>query len=151
MDDRPVLDQVNLVVDDMEASVRFYRGLGLDVPDTRPEEHGIAHAAIPVGGAIQLDLDNLTLAHVYNADWRRPEGPSARVVLGFRVASREAVDERYAALTTMGARGVQPPYDAFWGSRYAIVADPDGNHVGLASPRDHSRSRWPDGGESPAP
>ena len=28
-------------------------------------------------------------------------------------------------LTGVGYRGHQPPYDAFWGSRYAIVEDRD--------------------------
>jgi uncharacterized glyoxalase superfamily protein PhnB len=57
-----------------------------------------------------------------------------RVVLGFRVASREAVDEVYAELTGAGYAGLQPPLDAFWGARYAIVEDPDGVAVGLMSP-----------------
>jgi predicted enzyme related to lactoylglutathione lyase len=34
---------------------------------------------------------------------------------------------------------VSPPWDAFWGSRYAIVADPDGNHVGIMSPSEPKR------------
>jgi hypothetical protein len=38
---------------------------------------------------------------------------------------------------------VQVPYDAFWGARYAIVADPDGNEVGLMSPRDDDRRSFP--------
>ncbi|MDA1073969.1 MAG: hypothetical protein O3A63_04305 [Proteobacteria bacterium] len=25
----------------------------------------------------------------------------------------------------------KPPYDTFWGSRYAIINDPDGNNVGV--------------------
>jgi uncharacterized glyoxalase superfamily protein PhnB len=29
---------------------------------------------------------------------------------------------------------LQPPWDAFWGARYAIVEDPDGIAVGLMSP-----------------
>jgi hypothetical protein len=41
-------------------------------------------------------------------------------------------------------------FDAFWGARYAIVADPDGNDVGLMSPIDESRRTWPPE-ESPAP
>jgi uncharacterized glyoxalase superfamily protein PhnB len=58
--------------------------------------------------------------------------------MGFAVPSRVAVDELYAELTAHGASGRQKPYDAFWGSRYAIVADPDGNEVGLMSQRDDS-------------
>jgi len=39
-----------------------------------------------------------------------------------------------------------PPYDAFWGSRFAVVTDPDGNAVGLMSPRDDAFR-----GPSPSP
>jgi uncharacterized glyoxalase superfamily protein PhnB len=89
---------------------------------------------------IASDVDSETLARVYNALWRRPEGGN-RGLIGFSVASRAAVDEKYTELTAVGYRGVQPPYDAFWGARYAIVADPDGNDVGLMSPIDeHMRS-----------
>jgi uncharacterized glyoxalase superfamily protein PhnB len=65
------------------------------------------------------------------------------VVIGFALPSREAVDERYAALVAAGHHGRQAPFDAFWGARYAIVADPDGNDVGLMSPIDESRRTWP--------
>ena len=44
------------------------------------------------------------------------------------------VDEVYADLTEAGYAGLQPPHDAFWGARYAIVEDPDGIAVGLMSP-----------------
>ncbi len=36
-------------------------------------------------------------------------------MIGFALASREAVDERYAELTSAGYVGRQPPFDAFWG------------------------------------
>ena len=55
---------------------------------------------------------------------------------------RQAVDDRYAELISAGYRGRQPPFDAFWGSRYAIVADPDGNDVGLMSPVEVCRRTW---------
>lgn len=64
-------------------------------------------------------------------------------VLGFWVTTRDAVDEIYTDLTGGGHRGHQPPYDAFWGGRYAIVDDPDGNSVGIMSPQDPDRKFWP--------
>ena len=64
-------------------------------------------------------------------------------MLGFSLASPEAVDEMYAELTGAGYRGHQPPYDAFWGARYAIVDDPDGNPVGLMSPIEEELKYWP--------
>jgi uncharacterized glyoxalase superfamily protein PhnB len=41
------------------------------------------------------------------------------------------VDETYARVVAAGFTGEKEPYDAFWGQRYANVADPDGNVVDL--------------------
>ena len=64
-------------------------------------------------------------------------------MLGFAVSSGEAVDALYGDLVAAGHRGRQPPYDAFWGARYAIVEDPDGNGVGLMGPVEKERKFWP--------
>jgi glyoxalase/bleomycin resistance protein/dioxygenase superfamily protein len=86
---------------------------------------------------------------LWHAGWRA-DPASARVVIGFSLPTREAVDERYAELTSAGYAGRQPPFDAFWGARYAIVADPDGNDVGLISPLEEWRRTWP-AKDSPPP
>ena len=39
-----------------------------------------------------------------------------------------------AELTDEGGTGVLKPWDAFWGMRYAVVHDPDGNPVDLFAP-----------------
>jgi uncharacterized glyoxalase superfamily protein PhnB len=66
------------------------------------------------------------------------------VVVGFSVASRDGVDHLYRKLTDdEGYGGRQVPYDAFWGARYAIVADPNGIDVGIMSPIDDSKRAWP--------
>lgn len=133
-DTRPVLDQINLVVADMEATVAFYRRLGLEVADTLPQwQADHRNATMPDG--LNLDFDSITSAQQWNAGANATAGR----VIGFRLPTREAVDATYADLTGAGYAGQQPPYDAFWGSRYAIVEDPDGNAVGLMSPRDPNR------------
>lgn len=135
MPDGPVLDQVNLVVADMEATVAFYRRLGLTVEDTDPDwdPH---HRSASLPGGIDLDFDSQIFARRWNRGWA--VGPG-RAVIGFRVPTREAVDEIYGDLTGVGYRGQQEPYDAAWGSRYAIIEDPDGNPVGIMSPSDPTR------------
>ncbi|MEZ0293214.1 MAG: VOC family protein [Solirubrobacteraceae bacterium] len=60
-----------------------------------------------------------------------------------RAPTRDAVDALHADLTAAGHPSRQRPYDAFWGARYAIVEDPDGNPVGLMSPSDDARRHWP--------
>jgi uncharacterized glyoxalase superfamily protein PhnB len=38
---------------------------------------------------------------------------------------------KYAELTAAGVTGLQEPFDAPWGMRYATVADPSGNGIDL--------------------
>jgi catechol 2,3-dioxygenase-like lactoylglutathione lyase family enzyme len=131
-DERPTLDQLNIVVGDMDASTAFYRHLGFDIADQQPDwdRH---HRTVQTGDGLDFDLDSNTFAQRWCRQW--PAG-RAGVVIGFRIATRAGVDAMYAKLTGAGYRGLQSPYDAFWGARYAIVADPDGNGVGLMSPSD---------------
>jgi uncharacterized glyoxalase superfamily protein PhnB len=130
--------QVTLVVGSTEASAEFYRRVGLAVPD---EEPGV-HVEIPQDRApVSLELDAVGSASLWNASWRH--GTGTNVVIGVSVLTRDDVDAVYADLTGAGAPAVQPPFDAFWGGRYAIVADPDGNQVGLMSPVDRDRATWP--------
>jgi catechol 2,3-dioxygenase-like lactoylglutathione lyase family enzyme len=142
MSDSPLdLNMVNVVVGDMAASLDFYRRLGVAVPEGEADSSG-PHAELRMPNGLSLELDTAESARLWHAGARTDPG-SVNVVIGFELATREAVDERYAELTSAGYPGRQPPFDAFWGARYAIVADPDGNDVGLMSPIDESRRSWP--------
>ena len=66
--------------------------------------------------------------------WKAEEDVAGRVVIGFKVPSRTDVDSTYQEMTAAGYPGLQPPYDAIWGARYAVVEDPDGIAVGIMSP-----------------
>ncbi len=144
-EEKPILDQVNLVVSDMEATLAFYRRLGLDIPDdvVWRSESGAHHVTVTMPNGVDLEFDSVELAKRYNAGWRAPGAGGSRGVLGFKLPSRDDVDVRYAQLTGTGYAGRQPPYDTFWGARYAIVEDPDGNEVGLMSPSDPARRSAP--------
>jgi len=134
--DRPVIDQFNLVVTDMAASVAFYRLIGFEIPeaDETWNEH---HRTVAMPGGIDLDLDSSRFAAQWDPGWRGGMG-----VLGVKVGTREAVDERHAA-TAAGYRSQLAPTDAFWGARYAIVEDPDGNPIGIMSPSDAAHRAEP--------
>jgi catechol 2,3-dioxygenase-like lactoylglutathione lyase family enzyme len=135
----PVLNQINLVVRDMDAMVDFYRTLGVEVAPT-PAAWLRDHRTVSMPDGLDLDLDSAEFARTWNQGWAMGRtGP----VLGFRLPTRPAVDETYAKLTAAGHTGRQPPYDAFWGARYAVVSDPDGNAVGLMSPIDPARRTAP--------
>jgi catechol 2,3-dioxygenase-like lactoylglutathione lyase family enzyme len=135
----PKLGQLNIVSADLEASVSFYRRLGVEIPEERVwrTETGAHHASAtntPGDQSLDLDVDSTAFAQVWNTGWKGRSGIAGRVVVGFRVPSRERVDEIYADMTAAGHVGLQPPYDAFWGARYAVLEDPDGIAVGLMSP-----------------
>ena len=142
---QPDLNQIDLVVHDMDASLAFYRALGVEIPETAiwRTASGIHHVDVTMPGGLILHLDSPALARLYDRGWSAPAGSGTRNVLSFKVASREDVDRIHGQLTRLGHRCAQPPYDAFWGSRYAIVEDPDGNHIGIMSPSDSAHRSSP--------
>ena len=95
---------IGVVVADMPASLAFYRRLGLEIP---AEADGEPHVEVDLGG-VRLAFDTRETVR--------------------------SVDEAYAALAAAGAEGHLEPWDAFWGMRYAMVHDPDGNGVDLFAP-----------------
>jgi catechol 2,3-dioxygenase-like lactoylglutathione lyase family enzyme len=130
-------DQLNIVSDDLEATVRFYRGLGMKLRDpVRTPAGEPFHANSEAGSGALLEADSSAFARIWNAGWKAEADLNGRVVIGLRVASREDVDRLYGEVVSAGHRGLQPPFDAFWGARYAIVEDPNGVAVGLMSPAD---------------
>jgi catechol 2,3-dioxygenase-like lactoylglutathione lyase family enzyme len=137
--DKPIFDQINIVVRDMPAMLEFYGILGLDIADFDPgwEQH---HRKATTGDGFDIDFDSQGFAQQWNCGW--PEGTTGAVI-GFRVVGRDTVDVLFQRLTSAGYTGQQEPYDAFWGARYAIVADPDGNSVGIMSASDPSRRSRP--------
>jgi catechol 2,3-dioxygenase-like lactoylglutathione lyase family enzyme len=110
-DSLPDLHMLKVVVRDMAASVDFYQRLGVAVPGSG--DPAGAHVQLRMPGGFSLELDTAESARLWHAGWRA-DPASAKVVLGFMLASRETVDDRYAELTSAGYRGRQPPFDAFW-------------------------------------
>jgi catechol 2,3-dioxygenase-like lactoylglutathione lyase family enzyme len=123
----PRLDVVGLVVQDMAASLAFYRRLGFAFAEGA-EAEGHVETALP--GGLRLILDTTGIIHSFNPDWSPPSGDH-RMALAFACDSPTEVDELYHELVTAGYGAHLPPWDAFWGQRYASVHDPDGNAIEL--------------------
>jgi catechol 2,3-dioxygenase-like lactoylglutathione lyase family enzyme len=121
------LDAIGIVSRDMKESVRFYRLLGLDFPDS-DEDH--IEAATSTGPRIMLDAEEL-MKQLY-PNWVRPVGQG--MMLAFRCKSPRHVDEAFKKVISSGFKAKKEPWDAFWGQRYASVFDPDGNAVDLFAP-----------------
>ena len=133
--------QVDLVARDMDATLAFYRALGVDIPESAVwrTPSGVHHIDVRMPGGMVMHWDSAALSKHYNRGWREPSGAGSRVVITFYVESREDVDRVHAKLTGLGHKSSQPPFDAFWGARYAILEDPDGTYVGVMSPSDPAR------------
>jgi catechol 2,3-dioxygenase-like lactoylglutathione lyase family enzyme len=127
---QPTLTGIHLFVRDMQATLAFYRKLGLTFE--ADSEGSFASADMPGGASIQLGTWELTRS--YDPHWQEPSG-AAPNTLNFSLASSQAVDDLYREMTAAGYRGHLAPIDAFWRSRYAIIDDPDGNIVSLHGPR----------------
>jgi len=147
-DPRPVFNQLNIVSGDVEASIAFYRRLGVAIPDdsvwrTLTGPHHVSAQRAQASSEPIFDIDSAAFARVWNAGWRQESDLAGRVVAGFGVGAREVVDRLYADMTSAGYRGLQAPYDAFWGARYAVIEDPDGLAVGLMSEISAARKSAP--------
>jgi uncharacterized glyoxalase superfamily protein PhnB len=126
---------MSVVARDVDASIAFYRALGVPIPDEANwRSH---HVGIPINGS-DLDLDSVALTKGYDDNW-----DGTGVILIMRVPTRDAVDDAYRRVVAAGHPGHLEPIDAFWGARYAAVRDPDGNHIGIMSPTDESRGGAP--------
>ncbi len=121
----PQLNAIGIVVSDMAQSIRFYRALGVEVPET-PEE-GHVDTFLPNGVRFMLDTEETVTS--FRPDWTRATGN--QVGLALECAGAAEVDETYGRLVDAGFHGEKEPWDAFWGQRYAQLQDPDGVGVDL--------------------
>ncbi len=121
------LDLIGIIVADMAASLAFYRRLGLDIPAEGDTE---GHVETMLPGGMRIAWDTEEIIRSFSPDWQPPSG-GHRMSLAFLCDSPADVDERYRGLIDAGYEGRHHPWDAFWGQRYAVVVDPDGNPVDL--------------------
>lgn len=121
---------IGVVASDLAASLAFYRRLGLVFPEGAEEQ---PHVEAELPGGLTLALDTEDTVRSFHPRWRPPAG-GGRVSLAFRCGSPAEVDAGYEDLVGAGHHGELKPWDAFWGQRYAVVHDPDGNGVELFAP-----------------
>jgi uncharacterized glyoxalase superfamily protein PhnB len=119
----PQLNAIGIVASDLAASRNFYRLLGIEVG----EGDGHVEATLPNGVRLMLDSEEVILS--FRPDWTRATGN--QISLAFECASPADVDTVYKRVVGAGFHGEKEPWDAFWGQRYAQVADPDGVPVDL--------------------
>lgn len=110
----------------MARALAFYRLLGLAVPDGGDAAD---QAQIVTPGGASLGFFTEKLMRETNPAWVQPVGQ--RISFACRCDTAGEVDHVYAAIEAAGHTGMRAPWDAFWGQRYAMLVDPDGNRVDL--------------------
>lgn len=123
---QPRFKAIGFPVADMARSLEFYRALGLDVPAGAEDA---PHVEIPLAPGVNLLLD--THATIASFDPGFTPSDEGNASLAFDCGDPAGVDEVYERLDAAGYKTHLAPWDAFWGQRYAVVLDPDGNGVDL--------------------
>jgi uncharacterized glyoxalase superfamily protein PhnB len=119
----PNLDAIGLVSADLDRTRSFYALLGVEV--AAGDDH--VEATLPNGLRLMFDTEDVMRS--FRPDWAPARGNT--VALAFACDSPAEVDETYSRVVTAGFHGEKEPWDAFWGQRYAQLADPDGTPVDL--------------------
>lgn len=123
---KPRITVITIGVDDLEASLRFYRdGLGF------PTE-GIVGEQFEYGAVVFIQLQpGLRLALWHRRSIARDTGlavgPASltEMTLGHNVGSKAEVDAVMAKAAAADAKIVKPPHDTFWGGYSGYFQDPD--------------------------
>jgi catechol 2,3-dioxygenase-like lactoylglutathione lyase family enzyme len=130
---RPRIQVITLAVADLERSLSFYRGLGLESPGVIGTEfHGDDEH--PAGDIAMFELSGGLILCLYPEtelakDAALPQGPPSATAfsIGHAVATREEVDALVAEAQAAGATVTDPPHDRPWGIYSGYFQDPDGH------------------------
>ena len=125
---KPRITVLTLGVDDLEASLRFYRdGLGFATEGIVGQEfeHG-AVVFIDLQPGLRLALwPRRSIAH--DTGLALTPASATNMTLGHNVSSKAEVDAVLAKATSAGAAIVRPAHDTFWGGYSGYFQDPDGH------------------------
>ena len=103
--------------------------LGFRFPDFVGNEKHLE--PITPEGEVRLMIDERGLMESITG---KPPVPPNHSSFALKCESPAQVDAAVAQVREAGFTVVKEPWDAFWGQRYAIVADPDGYGVDLFAP-----------------
>ena len=124
------------VVDDMAATLGFYRQLGLNIPSDADND---AHVVVDLADGVLMSWNTVAVERTFNKEWQPPSEPG-RMGVTFGYESPEEVDELHRILIEQGHSSPLPPFDAPWGNRHCRMLDPDGNAIDLFAERNPNRT-----------
>lgn len=120
------LDMIGIVTQDMAKSLAFYRNI-FTIPEGLDSE---GHVEITLENGLRFAWDTVAVIESFEPHYTF----TPKQVGAFLCANAADVDKKFHELTNKGGKSEKEPWDAFWGQRYALVADPDGNVLDLFAP-----------------
>lgn len=124
---------IGLIVEDMGASLAFYRRLGLDAPS----ETDSTHVEIEMAGGMMLFLDSGPKR--WDPGYEKgpaPEPGTYRSLLEFYLESEAEVRQKFDEMVGYGYRATREPYRTPFDMCFAFIEDPDGNTILLSGDAD---------------
>ena len=103
------LNAIGIAVADLQRSMRFYRLLGLDLPEDPVE----GHVEATMANGTRLMFDTEEVIDSFLPEWSRANGN--QVSLAFECSSPAEVDDLYARVVAAGFEGEKAPWDAVLG------------------------------------
>lgn len=125
---KPVISMITLGVDNLEASLRFYRdGLGLTTQGIMGTEFEFgAVAFFELAGGLKLAIwPRKSLAHDSTLPLSSAGPPGFSIA--HNVGSKAEVDAVMQQASDSGATITKPAQDTFWGGYGGYFQDPDGH------------------------
>jgi uncharacterized glyoxalase superfamily protein PhnB len=120
------LDAVSVTSGNFNMAARFYSLLGFTFPAFHANTKHLESVA--AAGEVRLMIDDRDLAQSITS---KDPAPATHSAFAMKCRSPAEVDATVIKIRSAGFTVVKEPWDAFWGQRYAIVADPDGYMIDL--------------------
>ncbi len=123
-------DMIGIFASDLNKMVRFYNeviGIEIDWDGQGP------YAEFSHDGIRFSMFERRLLPDLLGRTPGFPEGTNGTFELALNVGDPAKVDELYTRLIEQGAEAIYPPRDEPWKMRSAMIADPEGNMIEIAS------------------
>ena len=114
----------NLTVDDIQASIRFFEGLGFAI-DQRWEEKGVLNGVMLRAGNFQLGLSQ--------DDWKKGRDRQKGVGMRLYIETTQNIDDLAARAKRAGVALTAEPQNNEWGRSFDVT-EPSGFKITIGSP-----------------
>jgi len=123
-------DMIGIFVEDIKKMVNFYK----DVVGLEIEWDGNGPYAEFKHEGIRFSMfSRKELPHLLGATPEFPRKLNGTFELAINVGEPENVDIKFKEMIMKGAKEIYPPRDEPWKMRSAMIADPEGNIIEIAS------------------